>query len=178
MRAEGTFAADIDPSQERRSRSVLGFVARFLGILVLLYTAYTLSFESTPVQLHLRAIARAAYFLLSLLYDVSLFETVIQHERFGADVGVGCDASYPILCFVAGVLAFSATWRQRLVALVCGIGLLELLNLLRIVTLFVIGVHYHDYFHLFHTKVWEGLFVLLSLFLWSLWASRVVRPKS
>ncbi len=178
MGAEGTLAADAERLQERRSRSVVGFVARFLGLLILFYTAYTLSFESAPVQLHLRAIARAAHLLLSLLYDVDLSGTVIQHQRFGADVGIGCDASYPILCFVAGVLAFSATWRQKLVALVFGVGLLEFLNLLRIVTLFVIGVHYYDYFHLFHTMIWEGLFVLVSLLLWSLWASRVVRPRS
>ncbi len=160
-----------------RTRSVRPFLLRFVGLLVLFYTAYTTSFESRPVQLHLEVIAHVARLMLLPFYDARVFGNLLDtsHGDFTMIIGVGCDAAYPLACFVAGVLAFSAPCRDKIVGLVAGVTLIEILNLIRIVTLFIIGIHFHRYFDLFHTQIWEGLFVLLALLLWMAWAMRVVR---
>ncbi len=164
-------------ARAQRPRRVRPFLLRFLGLLVLFYTTYTVSFESRPVQLHLEAIAQAVRVLLLPFYDVRVAGQLLVAEEsdFQVLVGVGCDAAYPLACFVAGVLAFSAPRRDKLVGLALGIALIEILNVIRIATLFVVGMYFWNYVDLFHTQIWEGLFVLFSLLLWSVWAFRVVR---
>ena len=57
-----------------------------------------------------------------------------------------------------------------------GLLAIELMNVVRISSLFVIQRHWPDSFHLWHTTIWEAVFVLLAVLLWALWAARVVRP--
>ncbi len=172
---EPTTIAPAPKVSPRRPIGVRGFVVSFLALLLLFYTAYALSEDSRAVQLHLLAIARAAHFVLTPIYEVERVGTTLSGEAFSEDVGIGCDAAYPILCFAAGVLAFPSPLRAKLLGLLCGIAILEISNVIRIATLFAIGVRFPESFHLFHTQVWEGLFVLLALVLWSIWALRVLR---
>jgi exosortase/archaeosortase family protein len=47
--------------------------------------------------------------------------------------------------------------------------LLLILNLVRIVSLFLIGVYFHRIFDLTHIDVWQALFIFLAVLLWILW---------
>ena len=57
---------------------------------------------------------------------------------------------------------------------------LAVLNLIRIVTLFLIGVYFRKFFHMMHIDVWQALFILLTIslwFLWAWWATGAKRPE-
>ena len=41
----------------------------------------------------------------------------------GVDVGEGCDAIYPILCFVGGVFSFRSSWRAKILGLLVGLAI-------------------------------------------------------
>jgi len=156
------------------------FVVRFLVVLFVCFNAYTLTKTSQAFEEHRELLAIATSWVLGLGYENVLRAGTIlsMPGQAGVDVGEGCDAIFPILTFVGGVLAFSSTWRAKLVGLVGGLALIELLNIVRIASLFVIQRHRPEWFHAAHTKVWETIFVLFSVTLWALWAMRSQRGRA
>ena len=76
---------------------------------------------------------------------------------------------------LAGVFAFPASWRAKLVGAAAGVTLLMVLNLIRIISLFYIGVYWPKMFETAHIEVWQALFVGLTLLLWLGWAWQVMR---
>ena len=155
--------------------SVKWFVLRFLGVLIVFYTAYALSKRSDAFEAHRAFIATVSTWLIGVPFDgVTRAGTLITHpDQAGLAIGEGCDAIYAILCFVGGVLAFASSWRAKLLGLAVGLLVIEILNVVRIVSLFVIQRYAPDYFHVAHTAIWEVVFVLAAVTMWSVWAVRV-----
>jgi exosortase/archaeosortase family protein len=55
--------------------------------------------------------------------------------------------------------------------------LLLILNLVRIVSLFLIGVYSPRIFALTHIDVWQALFIFLAVLLWILWLLWATRSQ-
>jgi len=157
--------------------SPIGFVVRLLLVLFCFYYAYTRVKHSQAFEAHREILAVVAAGLLRVFYrGVEQNGTMLSMPGpTSVDVGEGCDAIFPILCFVGGVLAFSAPLRAKLLGLLVGLGLIELLNVVRIASLLVILRHRPEWFHAAHTRVWETVFVLFSVSLWGIWALRALR---
>lgn len=96
--------------------------------------------------------------------------TRITSPAFTVDVKNGCNGVEAMLILFAAVLAFPAPWRSRLAALVAGTVALQALNLVRVVSLFWLGVHHRDVFEMFHTAVWQTLLILVAVGLFVLWS--------
>jgi len=96
--------------------------------------------------------------------------TRITSPAFTVDVKNGCNGVEAMLILFAAVLAFPAPWRSRLAALVAGTVALQALNLVRVVSLFWLGVHRRDVFEMFHTAVWQTLLILAAVGLFVLWS--------
>lgn len=108
----------------------------------------------------------------------SVRETTIVSSRYSVNIAHGCDAVEPAALFIAAVLAFPASLRAKLPGLVLGTGLLLVLNLVRIISLFYTGIHWQSLFETMHIDVWQPAFVVLSLFFWIVWALWATRPRS
>ena len=64
-------------------------------------------------------------------------------------------------------------------AMVVGVLVLLLLNLVRIVTLFLMQVHaMYELFDLGHKSLWPMAFMLVSIVLWALWARWAIVPPT
>jgi exosortase H (IPTLxxWG-CTERM-specific) len=99
--------------------------------------------------------------------------TRIVSPAFAVDVKNGCNGVEAMLILLAAVLAFPAPGRSRLLALAAGFVVIQALNLVRVVSLFWLGVHHRDVFELFHTAVWQTLLILVAVALFALWSRRV-----
>ena len=99
--------------------------------------------------------------------------TNIRSVAFAVDVKNGCNGVEAMLILLAAVLAFPASWRQRLYGLLAGIAVIQVLNLVRVVSLFWLGAHHREVFDMFHTAVWQTLLILVSVGLFVLWSRRV-----
>ena len=98
----------------------------------------------------------------------------ICSARFTVTVLGECTASTFISCFWAALLACPAHWRRLVAALGTGTAALALVNLMRIVSVFLVGVHSPGSFQTIHEEVWPGLMVIatVALALWSIgWAA-------
>jgi exosortase/archaeosortase family protein len=76
---------------------------------------------------------------------------------------------------VAARLAFPAAWRRRLAGLFVGFLAIQAVNLVRVVTLFWVGLHRPALFHSSHTVLWQSVVVLFGVLLFLFWAARESR---
>ena len=65
-------------------------------------------------------------------------------------VGNGCNGAWAHLIFLASVLAYPATWKEKLLGLAVGQPVLVVLNVVRVVSLFIIGVYAPTIFRAAH----------------------------
>ena len=163
----------------------LRFLAVFAVLMGLYYLATTTSVVSDPdhgfFEWYLRINAKASAGVLHLVgyEDVQRREkSLVSISRGGAiSVARGCDAVEPSALFVSAVLASPVPLVSRLTAAVAGTVLLMLLNLVRIISLFLCAVHWKKAFDLMHLDVWQTLFIVLAILLWAIWAAWATRKK-
>jgi exosortase/archaeosortase family protein len=89
----------------------------------------------------------------------------------------GCDAFDPIAVFVALVLASPIAWRKRLTGIALGVLFLLVINLVRIASLVLIGIHAPRVFEWMHLELWQALLIVLAIGLWAAWSQWALRPR-
>jgi exosortase/archaeosortase family protein len=73
-------------------------------------------------------------------------------------------------------LAFPAPWRRKLPALVVASALLFGMNVVRIVSLYLLGSDKSSMLETIHLLCWPAFFIICSLALWVLWLRWIQRP--
>lgn len=125
-----------------------------------------------PFQEYLRLNAEASAAVVQLLGDdATVTGTSIISPRYSITIKRGCEAIQVSAFFVLAVLAWPVSvsrWR-RAVGLVVGTLLLLTLNLVRIVSLYYTGIYFPSAFEAMHVEVWQPVFIVVALFLWTTW---------
>jgi exosortase H (IPTLxxWG-CTERM-specific) len=176
--ASGSSAAP--PSFWRSHRQEIVFLTLFVAIL----GGGFLLIAWNPVNDHViepftAAVARTSGWVLDLIgQDVTMQGTVIRNPRFAVNIKNGCNGVETMIIFAAAVLAFPTGWRQRFAGLALGGVAIQLVNLVRVVALFLTGVYFHDLFDASHTTVWQTIVILFGVLLWILWANRFATPAA
>lgn len=80
-----------------------------------------------------------------------------------------CNGVEATLLLWTAMLAFPASWRHRLVGLLIGFLGVQLLNLIRIVSLVYLGVWKPEWFYWVHWYVWDALILVDVLLIFLLW---------
>lgn len=117
--------------------------------------------------------AKATAFFLNLLgCDVQVYGHSISSNSFTVDVGTGCTALIPISLYICAVIAFPGRLKYKLWGIALGIVCLYAVNLVRTVSLFLIGSHYSSLFETAHLLLWQPLVILAAVVLWLFWVRR------
>jgi exosortase H (IPTLxxWG-CTERM-specific) len=154
---------------------MLRFVAVFVAVAVGLFGAYWIVevshlFHSVNV---LNAILSGG--LLDVVgVDNARSGTVLTFRRGGMEVISECSGVYVAILFAAGVLAFPAPWRARLLGLAVGLPLIFAINVLRLTTLGAIIAYKAAWLPLFHEYLWQVFFILVVAALYLVWIERMV----
>jgi exosortase family protein XrtM len=82
----------------------------------------------------------------------------------------GCDGAGVLFLVVSAIIAFPSIWRRRLVGLFLGIGLIYLLNLLRICILYFVIAYRPGWFPLVHVYLAPTLMVMVGCCYFAWWA--------
>ena len=158
---------------------------RFLFVFALCLGVYFLSTLTPPMKhrffpAYLRWNARTSGTILrGLGEDVSVQnQSLISAKGPAIDIERGCDAVEPSALFVSAVLASPVPLLARLSAVVVGTFLLMVLNLVRVVSLFLCRLYFPKAFETMHLDVWQALFIILAILLWAGWASRMARRRA
>jgi exosortase/archaeosortase family protein len=126
---------------------------------------------------YLRFNARGGAAVLRLLgHQATAADLSISSPRFEIEIRRGCDAVDPSLVFLSAVLAFPGRIRTKIPGMLVGTCVLMLINFVRIVTLFLVGVYFPRVFEIMHVDVWQVAFIFLAILFWVIWAARVSLP--
>jgi exosortase/archaeosortase family protein len=99
----------------------------------------------------------------------------LSTSRFSILVRPGCDAYQASAVLLAGVAAFPARTRHKLIGAAVGTAALMVLNFLRLGALLWTGENHPEQFERMHIQVLPIVFVAAALGLllsWALWARR------
>lgn len=125
-----------------------------------------------------QAVARSAGLLLNALgQKVTVNGTTIGGPHFAVNVNNGCNGVEAMLILLASIVAFPASLRQRGAGLLVGALGVQLLNEVRIVTLYLLGAHAPRWFDLFHTAVWQIVIIAAAIAFFLLWSARVAPTR-
>lgn len=104
--------------------------------------------------------------------------TRVSSSGFAVDIENGCNGVEALIIFLAATLSFPAPWKARLAGLALGIVGIQVVNLVRVVALFLTGVYFPSFFDSSHTVVWQSVVILFAVLLWIFWAQRFAAPQS
>jgi exosortase H (IPTLxxWG-CTERM-specific) len=167
-----------DPSEApggwRRYRQEIQFLVLFVAILAASFTLIAWN----PVNDHViepftGGIAKVSGKTLELLGQGTRMQgSIIRNSRFAVNIKNGCNGVEAMLIYFAAVLAFPAPWKSRAAGLVLVFVAIQLVNLVRVVALFLTGVYFPKLFDSSHTVIWQTVVILSGVLLWILWANR------
>jgi len=157
------------------NRRVL-FLLKFVALLIVFEVPLLLEPVDRTVVRPLSAwIAAAAGFVLAALSQhVVVNGTIIASPCFSVNIQNGCNGLETVLFLIAAVLAFPASTAQKAIATVSGIVLIQAVNLIRVVTLYLVGCHRPEWFASFHLAIWQTLVFATAVLFFAAWSRRAV----
>lgn len=160
---------------------MLRFLLRFTLILVALFIAEL----TPPVQNALvipwtAALVQISGGLITLVdSDVVAVGKVLQSTRngFAVSVEMGCNGIEAAIVLITAILAFPAPWKYRLLGALAGMLAVQLLNIVRVISLFYLGQWNTDVFEWAHQYLWQTMIMLDVLVVWLIWI-RLLPPNA
>lgn len=149
------------------------FLVGFLALQILLFSLEMLAITQAYVVLPWTSfLAWLSAGILSLLdAQVTTSGKVIAStlQPFAISIEPGCNGVEAMIILIAAMVVFPATWLQRLKGLVWGILAIQVLNIVRIISLFYLGLWNEVWFEWAHLYVWQVLIMLDALIVFLLW---------
>jgi len=160
----------------QRPPTFSGFVVR---LLVYLFLA-SLAFSIGELHLHMRPIQAVMAVVVTWMANLvgaaaSVSGTIISTPHSALEINHECTGVFVLLVYAMFVLAYPASWTQRLRGMAIGFVTLTAINLVRLAALTVIASRFPDWFAYFHEYFFQGLFIALLAVLASLWTEQVRR---
>lgn len=156
-------------------RAQVLFLLKFFAILIAAYLLIAWHPVNDRVIVPFTGgVARVSGALLNVLgQQVTVSGTIIRSSRFGVNINNGCNGVEAMLILLASIVAFPASMKARAVGLVLGAIAVQVLNAIRIITLYLLGAYQPKLFDLFHTAVWQILIILSAIAFFLVWSARV-----
>lgn len=110
-------------------------------------------------------------------FEIFRMGTIMGSGAFEVDVSPACSGAVPTTIYLSAVFAYPAQWRSKWIGAVLGIVTIHLVNLVRVSTLFLVGLYYRQIFHETHVYVAQALVVCVAVAIWVYWASRFAKPS-
>jgi len=153
-----------------RSRRFWVTGALFLGTLAGLLWVSGSAGSMAVIQ---RGLARITGALLNILgHSASVSGITVGTEAFGISVVTACTGIFTLGLYLLAVIAYPCGWICKLFGVVLGAGGVFLLNLVRLISLYYVGIHMPQHFDVVHQLVWQSLMIAFVVLLWLFWAGR------
>lgn len=111
----------------------------------------------------------SSYVLAIFGLGVTASGDILGNNDFAIQVKKGCDAIAPMALYTIATLAFPVPARLKVRGILFGLAALFVLNIIRIVSLWLIGRFAPDMFDFAHVELWQVLFIAITVVLWLFW---------
>ena len=158
------------------------FFILFVVILVSLFAAeLTPPVQNAIVLPWTEALARISASLI-MLFDsnVAAYGKILQSTTngFAVSIEAGCNGIEAAIVLIAAMLAFPAPWKNRLLGILAGLLAVQLLNIVRVISLFYLGQWNLNVFDWAHLYLWQALIMLDVLIVWLVWIRMLPAPSA
>ncbi len=156
------------------------FVARYAVILAVGFFVLALRpVNDSLVNPYTTFVAHEAKVVLNLFGEsATVHGQILSSSRFSVAIYNGCNGLEAILIFASGVLAFPASLKKKLIGLLLGFLAIQLANIVRVVSLFYVGIFKPAWFSAAHIFIWQSIIIVLSVVLWLIWVNRYALAHS
>ena len=107
--------------------------------------------------------------------DVYASGISISGEGFSVKILGNCNAIFETMLFLSAIIAFPASIKEKVLGGGLGTVFIYLLNLIRVVILYLIGVYAPDYFDESHVYVSQTIFIVMVAMFWLIWIGKGVK---
>lgn len=155
---------------------VVRFVFWFGVSIATFYAVYLPVSQTQAYKSYLAFLAHAANgVLLAMGHSTEVVGTDIVSPGFRVSVVPGCDGMEALALFGSAVLASPVPLRARLLFLAAGVSALTAMNVLRVLSLYLIGLHFAGAMHTAHWDIWPGILIVMVMVSWFIWAKLALR---
>ncbi len=111
--------------------------------------------------------------------DVISHGRIIQSQAtgFGVSIEAGCNGVEAVIILMAGMVAFAAPMRLKLIGVLIGCVAVQAANILRVISLYYLGKWDKEVFDFAHLYLWQALIMLDVLVVWLLWIRAVAKQQ-
>lgn len=145
---------------------------KFFGIFISVVAVYYLlvSFYPSAIDFYINATAGISASILSIIGIESYAQSnIIISDEMIISLAFGCEGSEPIVLFIAAVSAFPTNLKKKIIGGITGVFLLYVLNIIRIILLYFIGLSEAFDFDLFHVIIFPVIFIIISILFFIGW---------
>ena len=156
-------------------RSQVLFLVKFFVILIAAYLVIAWNPVNDRVIVPFtEGIARVSGAALNAIgQQVTTTGTVVASSRFAVNINNGCNGVEAMLILLAAIVAFPASMKARATGLALGAVVVQLLNLVRIMTLYLLGAYQPRLFDVAHTAIWQIVIIAAAILFFLHWSSKV-----
>jgi archaeosortase B (VPXXXP-CTERM-specific) len=147
----------------------------YLFVVSLFFSLGALHQRLGPVQSGMASIVTIGANALGA--NATVLGSIIRLEGAALDINHECTGIFVLLVYLTFVLAYPASWTQRLSGIGVGIVVLMGVNIARLILLTIIASRYPEWFAYFHEYFFQGVFIALLAFLASIWTEQVRRAS-
>ncbi len=169
---------DLGKSWQDKS-PVLKYLGGFVGLLAIFYAIYSSSFFETWI---LGPFLNVQTSISSVILNIFGMGTTADGSMLigrltSLNVAKGCDGMEASALFLIGVLLMPFTWRNKMAGLAAGVGVLFLLNIVRIIGLYFAKIYWPSAFETLHIHGGFALFTIVAILLWAGWAGWAMKRE-
>lgn len=156
-------------------RNQVLFLVKFFAVLIAAYLLIAWNPVNDRVIVPFtESLARASGVVLNAMgQNVAVTGTTVSSSKFGVNINNGCNGVEAMLILLASIVAFPASMKARIAGLLLGALAVQLLNEIRIVSLYLLGAYQPRLFDLFHTAVWQIVIIMAAIGFFLVWSARV-----
>jgi exosortase H (IPTLxxWG-CTERM-specific) len=158
----------------KHNRPIIQFICITLFSLTLFFLILDLETIQTGfVAPYTRVVAACSRLLLRIIgVEARGDGSLIISPQFSVSILNVCNGLEATAIFFATVLAFPTSLKSKLIGIAIGYPLIFFINLIRIITLFVIGFKLPNIFETAHYYYAQAFVILATIAIWLFWVSK------
>jgi len=149
------------------------FFLKFVTLLLILFFVELLSITQKGVIIPwTQFLAEMSSYIVRLFDADAISQGIILRDSksgFGVAIQPGCNGIEAIIVLIAAMVAYPASIKAKINGIFFGFIAVQLLNVLRIISLFYLGQWNQTAFDWAHQYVWQALIMLDVLIVFVLW---------
>lgn len=156
-------------------KSLVRLYASFGAAILVFIIAFQFDFVHDNVVVPFTAfVAHCSSLLMNIFGAASKVDgNTLSNARFSINVVDGCNGIYATAILISGVIAYPASVRHKLYGVAFGFTAVFLVNLIRVISLFYMGLHFPDIFQEVHVYVWQPIIILWAIIVWNFWSKKI-----